>query len=194
MRNGFSPWIRALGGIVWWKKNRGSKISWQCPFNHCVFVHFMNKDFYYLFILWILCDSYWLIFFLFWCTVFAYWKFESGNWFPILTLVQLYSYSTLHSSSALWMVWALWRYLASFDGITATVVIRCLNRCSVHRIVVGWIGHRITEPRKPSLAYLLSAFNLSYPVRKKSCVRYWYENGLNETEWAKQKRNKGLKG
>jgi hypothetical protein len=31
MRNGFSPWIRALWGIVWWK-NRGSKISWLCPF------------------------------------------------------------------------------------------------------------------------------------------------------------------
>jgi hypothetical protein len=25
-----SPWIRALGGIVWWKK-RGSKISWHSP-------------------------------------------------------------------------------------------------------------------------------------------------------------------
>jgi hypothetical protein len=32
MRNGFSPWIRGPGGIVWWKKNRESKISWQCPF------------------------------------------------------------------------------------------------------------------------------------------------------------------
>jgi hypothetical protein len=31
MQNGFRPWIRALGGIVWWK-NRGSKISWHCPF------------------------------------------------------------------------------------------------------------------------------------------------------------------
>jgi hypothetical protein len=33
MQNGFSPWIRALGGIVQWKKNRGRKISWQCSFN-----------------------------------------------------------------------------------------------------------------------------------------------------------------
>jgi hypothetical protein len=32
MRNGFSPWIRALEGTVWWK-NRGLKISWHCPFN-----------------------------------------------------------------------------------------------------------------------------------------------------------------
>jgi hypothetical protein len=32
MQNGFSPCIRALRGIVWWKKNRGSKISWHCPF------------------------------------------------------------------------------------------------------------------------------------------------------------------
>jgi hypothetical protein len=32
MRNGYSPWIRALGGVDWWKKNRGSKISWHCPF------------------------------------------------------------------------------------------------------------------------------------------------------------------
>jgi hypothetical protein len=31
IQNGFSPRIRALGGIVWWK-NRGSKISWHCPF------------------------------------------------------------------------------------------------------------------------------------------------------------------
>jgi hypothetical protein len=31
LRNGFRPWIRALGGIVWWE-NRGSKISWHCPF------------------------------------------------------------------------------------------------------------------------------------------------------------------
>jgi hypothetical protein len=31
MQNVFRPWIRALGGIVWWK-NRGSKISWHCPF------------------------------------------------------------------------------------------------------------------------------------------------------------------
>jgi hypothetical protein len=31
LRNGFSPWIRALGGD-WWKRNRGSKISWHCPF------------------------------------------------------------------------------------------------------------------------------------------------------------------
>jgi hypothetical protein len=29
MRNGFSPWIRALGGDDWWKKNRGSKISFS---------------------------------------------------------------------------------------------------------------------------------------------------------------------
>jgi hypothetical protein len=29
MRNGFSPWIRALGFD---EKNRGSKISWHCPF------------------------------------------------------------------------------------------------------------------------------------------------------------------
>jgi hypothetical protein len=32
MRNCFSPWIRDLGGVDWWK-NRGSKISWHCPFN-----------------------------------------------------------------------------------------------------------------------------------------------------------------
>jgi hypothetical protein len=31
MRNGFRPWTRALGGIVWWK-NRGSKISYSCSF------------------------------------------------------------------------------------------------------------------------------------------------------------------
>jgi hypothetical protein len=31
--NGFSPWIRALGRIIWWK-NRGAKISWHCPFKH----------------------------------------------------------------------------------------------------------------------------------------------------------------
>jgi hypothetical protein len=30
MQNGFSPWIRALGGNVWWN-NRGWKISWHCP-------------------------------------------------------------------------------------------------------------------------------------------------------------------
>jgi hypothetical protein len=26
MRNGFSPWIRALGGIVWWKKSEGENL------------------------------------------------------------------------------------------------------------------------------------------------------------------------
>jgi hypothetical protein len=31
MRNGFSPWISALGRIVWWKK-RLLKISWHCHF------------------------------------------------------------------------------------------------------------------------------------------------------------------
>jgi hypothetical protein len=31
MQNCFNPWIRALGGIDWWK-NRGSKISCNCPF------------------------------------------------------------------------------------------------------------------------------------------------------------------
>jgi hypothetical protein len=32
MRSGFSPWIRALGWIVLWKKNRESTISRHCPF------------------------------------------------------------------------------------------------------------------------------------------------------------------
>jgi hypothetical protein len=31
MRNGFSPWVRALGGVDWWKNQR-SKISCYCPF------------------------------------------------------------------------------------------------------------------------------------------------------------------
>jgi hypothetical protein len=31
IQKGSSPWIRGLGDIVWWK-NRGSKISWLCPF------------------------------------------------------------------------------------------------------------------------------------------------------------------
>jgi hypothetical protein len=31
MQNGFSPWIRVLGGLFA-EKNRGSKISWHCPF------------------------------------------------------------------------------------------------------------------------------------------------------------------
>jgi hypothetical protein len=31
-RDCFSPWIRAQGGLFD-KKNRGSKISWHCPFN-----------------------------------------------------------------------------------------------------------------------------------------------------------------
>jgi hypothetical protein len=31
MRNGFSPWIRARGGVDWWK-NRGPKISCNCTF------------------------------------------------------------------------------------------------------------------------------------------------------------------
>jgi hypothetical protein len=33
MQNGFSPWISALGGVDWWK-NRGSKISCNCPFKY----------------------------------------------------------------------------------------------------------------------------------------------------------------
>jgi hypothetical protein len=44
---GCSPWIRALGGIVGWKKNRGSKISWHCPFNNItlsVLVHIKAID------------------------------------------------------------------------------------------------------------------------------------------------------
>jgi hypothetical protein len=32
MRNGFRPWIRAIGRVDWWKNQR-SKISWHCPFN-----------------------------------------------------------------------------------------------------------------------------------------------------------------
>jgi hypothetical protein len=32
IQHGFSPWIRALRGNVWWK-NQGLKISWHCPFN-----------------------------------------------------------------------------------------------------------------------------------------------------------------
>jgi hypothetical protein len=32
IKKGFSPWIRGPGGIIWWKKTRGSKISWHCPF------------------------------------------------------------------------------------------------------------------------------------------------------------------
>jgi hypothetical protein len=32
IQKGFSSWIRGPGGIVRWK-NRGSKISWHCPFN-----------------------------------------------------------------------------------------------------------------------------------------------------------------
>jgi hypothetical protein len=31
IRKGFSPLIRGLGRMFWWK-NRGSKISWHCPF------------------------------------------------------------------------------------------------------------------------------------------------------------------
>jgi hypothetical protein len=31
MRNDFSPWFLVLGGLDWWK-NRGSKISCNCPF------------------------------------------------------------------------------------------------------------------------------------------------------------------
>jgi hypothetical protein len=31
MQNGYRPWIRALGGLFD-EKNRGSKISWHCPF------------------------------------------------------------------------------------------------------------------------------------------------------------------
>jgi hypothetical protein len=42
MRNSFSPWIRALGKIVWWKKNRGSKISWHCPFKKHSSIHTRN--------------------------------------------------------------------------------------------------------------------------------------------------------
>jgi hypothetical protein len=37
MRNGFSPWVRALGGVDWWTNQR-SKISWRCPFNIHIFV------------------------------------------------------------------------------------------------------------------------------------------------------------
>jgi hypothetical protein len=38
IRNGFSPWIRALGGIVWWKK-RWAKILWHFPFKEFCFLY-----------------------------------------------------------------------------------------------------------------------------------------------------------
>jgi hypothetical protein len=49
MRNGFSPWVRALGGVDWWK-NRRSKISWQCPFKItvCIFIHFLKTGIHFL--------------------------------------------------------------------------------------------------------------------------------------------------
>jgi hypothetical protein len=36
MRNGFSLWVRALGGVDWWKNQR-SKISRHCPFKEDFF-------------------------------------------------------------------------------------------------------------------------------------------------------------
>jgi hypothetical protein len=46
MWNGFSPWIRALGGLID-EKNRGSKISWHCPFKlKCLLV--LNLKILYL--------------------------------------------------------------------------------------------------------------------------------------------------
>jgi hypothetical protein len=42
MRNGFSPCISAIGGIVWWK-DRGSKISCHCPFKFCVFWYILSS-------------------------------------------------------------------------------------------------------------------------------------------------------
>jgi hypothetical protein len=33
LRKGFSPLNRSPGRMFWWKKNRGSKISWHCPLN-----------------------------------------------------------------------------------------------------------------------------------------------------------------
>jgi hypothetical protein len=45
MRNGFRPWIRALGDYLM-KKNRGSKISCNCPFNETTFLYnILDVDF-----------------------------------------------------------------------------------------------------------------------------------------------------
>jgi hypothetical protein len=52
--NGFSPWIRALRGIVWWK-NRGSKILWHCPFKHKLYI--TNKFYTFLLIHFILTNN-----------------------------------------------------------------------------------------------------------------------------------------
>jgi hypothetical protein len=43
-RNRFSPWIRALGRIVWWKKNRGLKISWHCPFKYAIIFNVLTSS------------------------------------------------------------------------------------------------------------------------------------------------------
>jgi hypothetical protein len=45
MRNGVSPWIMALDGVDWWK-NRGSKISCNCPFKGTVSRYFLPSVFH----------------------------------------------------------------------------------------------------------------------------------------------------
>jgi hypothetical protein len=46
MQNGFSSWIRAPGGIVWWK-NRESKISWHWPFKKALFLPTNSRNLLY---------------------------------------------------------------------------------------------------------------------------------------------------
>jgi hypothetical protein len=44
MQNGFSPWVRAQGGVDWWKIQR-SKISCQCPFKQTTCKHTVYENF-----------------------------------------------------------------------------------------------------------------------------------------------------
>jgi hypothetical protein len=42
IRQGFSPLIRGPGRMFWWNKNRGSKISWHCPFKFNQILSFLR--------------------------------------------------------------------------------------------------------------------------------------------------------
>jgi hypothetical protein len=45
MRNEFSPWIRALGGIVWWKKTEGQKSCHTLPLRKMVTNQFSYENY-----------------------------------------------------------------------------------------------------------------------------------------------------
>jgi hypothetical protein len=67
MQNSFSPWIRGPRGTVK-RKNRGSKISWHCPFHRYMVLFFRKLTILYVYrIYWISVHSFFYYFICYFC-------------------------------------------------------------------------------------------------------------------------------